>query len=108
MVQTSNLEKRVFLERELMYIESKLLRPVNLTLYFHYGDDNSGPVIRMNLEVQGKGINNLGTRTILSEEYRKDKKAQRRYKEIIDKIAEGKYVLNLGSPGVVDPSINFL
>ena len=40
--------------------------------------------------------------------YRKDKKAQRRYKEIIDKIAEGKYELNLGSPGVVDPSINFL
>ena len=94
MTQINDLERIVFHERELKYNADKPKKLINLTLYFTRADINSGAVLRINLEMQIKGVS-PETKTILFEEYRHDKGAERRYKEIIRKINSGKYQLDL-------------
>ena len=110
MVQdTVNLENRVFPGKNLTYRENSLLEAGNLTLFYLPKDDSGDAIVRLNLEIKGRRImKDLQTVIILNDAYRNDKNAQKRYKNIVEKLTAGKYELDLGLPGVYLPSIKFL
>lgn len=102
------LENKVFPGKDLTYKTNALIRAENIILFCLPGEGLEDAIVRINLETQGVIIKDLQTKMIINEPYRTDKKAQKRYSEILEKISKGKYELDLGLPGVRDPSIKFL